>query len=210
MKKMILNIGLMAMFSIPALAESTEDFFYKRGYEMGYNEGFNQGVRMAYEEAKKIMKTYEKEMKAYEIGKFLIVNQNLTFPQVWQEADNEGGLKLRITPSKIERALDVEGLFAKFGEIPIKDVNASDNLELTLEEKNSVNLSRRDSNINDMPQKPNDSIMGNTLQVKNNSKNLEVLKRANVVFSDEGETLNVLFFTEQEKKDFCKNFKICN
>ena len=209
MKKMLLVTSLAATLSLPALAESTEDFFYQRGYEMGYNEGFNHGVKKAYEEAKNIMKKYENELRAYEIGKFLIANQNVTFPQVWQESDDEGGIKLRVTPSKIERAIDVEGLFARCGEIPIREVNPADNLELTLEEKNSVNLSDRDSNINDIPQKPHDSIMTNTLQIQKTSKNLDVLKRANVVFSDEGETYNVLFFTEQEKKDFCKNFKIC-
>ena len=50
MKKMLLVTSLAATLSLPALAESTEDFFYQRGYEMGYNEGFNHGVKKAYEE----------------------------------------------------------------------------------------------------------------------------------------------------------------
>lgn len=48
-----------------------------------------------------------------------------------------------------------------------------------------------------------------TLNVKKTSKNLDVLKRANVVFSDEGDNYNVLFFTKQEKQDFCKQYEIC-
>ena len=192
-----------------AFASSTEDFFYKRGYEMGYNEGFSEGVRRAYEEAKNIMKKYEAELQAYELGKFLIANQNVTFPQVWQESDENGVLKLRVTPSKIERAVDVEGLFAKFGTIPIKPANPADNLELSIQEINSVNLSNRDSNINAIPQNPNAPISTKILQVRKSSKNLEVLKKANVVFSEEDNTYNIVFFTEQEKTDFCKNFQIC-
>ncbi|WP_162776182.1 hypothetical protein, partial [Escherichia coli] len=83
------------------------------------------------------------------------------------------------------------------------------NNELSLDEKNSVNLSFRDNNINELPQSVSSDSNIKTLNIDKTSKNLEILKKSNVVFSDENDRYNVLFFTEEEKKDFCKQFNIC-
>ena len=190
-------------------ANGTEDFFYNRGYEMGYQAGFNKGVEQAFKEAKKVLEKYGSQLKAYEIGKYLIKNQKLTYPQVWQEMDGDGRVVLRITPSQIQKELNIDGLFSSFAEIPQIEQMPLDRLELTTAERNSVNLSIRDSNINEMPQNPSSAINQQTLRIKKSSKNLDILKRANVVFSDEDEGYNVLFFTDTEKRDFCRQFEIC-
>ena len=190
-------------------ANSTEDFFYNRGYEMGYQAGFNKGVEQAFKEAKKVLEKYGSQLKAYEIGKYLIKNQKLTYPQVWQEMDGDGRVVLRITQSQIQKELNIDGLFSSFAEIPQIEQMPLDRLELTTAERNSVNLSIRDSNINEMPQNPSSAINQQTLRIKKSSKNLDILKRANVVFSDEDEGYNVLFFTDTEKRDFCRQFEIC-
>ena len=189
---------------------STEDFFYQRGYEVGYTNGFNDGVRKAMQEAKKMLMSYSDQLKSYEVGKFLIKTQNLTYPQIWQEIDKDGNLKIRIIPSKIEKELSIDELFTKFGKIPQMSSPQELSSRLTLDQQNSVHLNDRDSNINSLPQNvdtPNNKI---TLNIKKTSKNLDILKRANVVFSDEGESYNVLFFTGQEKTDFCQQFGICD
>ncbi|ECP6411379.1 hypothetical protein FUE22_08475, partial [Campylobacter coli] len=188
---------------------STEDFFYQRGYENGYNQGYEQGVKEAFESAKNMLKNYEKELKAYEIGKYLIKNQNLTYPQIWQEIDDKGLVKFRVLPSKIEKEIDIEELFKRFAYIPTRKADFENNLELSTDEKNSVELSYRDSNINFLPQSVSQANDKQTLSILKSSKNLEILKKANVVFSDEGNFYNVLFFTKTEKIDFCNQFKIC-
>ncbi|EJF7467922.1 hypothetical protein M8548_001309 [Campylobacter coli] len=208
-KKIIISIAMISVFSSQIFAANTEDFFYQRGYENGYNKGFEAGVKKAFEEAKNVLVKYKEQLTAYEVGKYLITSRYLTYPEVWQEKTEDGTFKLRVTPSKIERPLDVDELFTKFSNIPITDGTQTPSLELTPEEKNSVYLSNRDSNANDMPQNVDEDIKTTTLSINKTAKNLDVLKKANVVFSDEGNAYNVLFFTPQEKKDFCKSYKIC-
>ena len=199
---------LVMLFSL-SQAVSTEDFFYQRGYEVGYNKGFDEGVRLAFEEAKKVLQKYNEELLTYEVGKYLITSNYLTYPQVWQETNDEGVVKLRVFPSKIERPLNVNELFTKFASIPEKRGLQVPSLELTLEEKNSVVLSDRDNNSNTIPQSVSENIQTINLNITKSAKNLNVLKEANVVFSDEGDTYKVLFFTNGEKQEFCKSYKIC-
>ncbi|MCW1355362.1 hypothetical protein OLQ17_03370 [Campylobacter jejuni] len=208
-KKIIISIAMISVFSSQIFAANTEDFFYQRGYENGYNKGFEAGVKKAFEEAKNVLVKYKEQLTAYEVGKYLITSRYLTYPEVWQEKTEDGTFKLRVTPSKIERPLDVDELFTKFSNIPLTNGTQTPSLELTPEEKNSVYLSNRDSNANDMPQNVDEDIKTTTLSINKTAKNLDVLKKANVVFSDEGNVYNVLFFTPQEKKDFCKSYKIC-
>lgn len=190
-------------------AETMEDFFYKRGYEVGFNEGYKAGVIKAFEEAKQILVRYDNELKAFELGKYLIKAQNLTYPRVYQEKNENNEFKFVITQSEIQKEINVEELFSKFGSLPQIEPNLKQNNELSLDEKNSVYLSFRDNNINDLPQNVSSDSNIKTLNIDKTSKNLEILKKANVVFSDENDRYNVLFFTEEEKKDFCKQFNIC-
>ncbi|WP_086247750.1 hypothetical protein [Campylobacter vicugnae] len=190
-------------------AETMEDFFYKRGYEVGFDEGYKAGVVKAFEEAKQILVRYDNELKAFELGKYLIKAQNLTYPRVYQEKNENNEFKFVITQSEIQKEINVEELFSKFGSLPQIEPNLKQNNELSLDEKNSVYLSFRDNNTNDLPQNVSSDSNIKTLNIDKTSKNLEILKKANVVFSDENDRYNVLFFTEEEKKDFCKQFNIC-
>lgn len=203
---------LIGIIAVPYFmsAATTEDFFYNRGYEAGHNAGFEVGVKMAFEEAKNALRKYEQELQAYEIGKYLIRSSNLTYPQVFQETTEDGTIRLRVTNSKIERMLNVDELFNKFATIPVKPSKDNNPLELSITQKNSVVLSNRDSNTNALPQKVSERTNTQTLSLVKNSKNLEILKKANVVFSDEGGAYNVLFFTETEKNSFCKEYQICS
>lgn len=203
------NVLIMLFLATSLFAVSTEDFFYQRGYENGYNKGFEVGVQKAFEESKKVLERYRDELAMFEIGKYLIRSKYLTFPQVWQETDTSGSIRLRVSPSRLERPLDVDALFTKFSQIPLKSGVETPSLEPSLEEKNSIYLSARDSNANDMAQSVDESIKTKTLNIEKTAGNLNVLKKANVVFSDEGSSYKVLFFTQQEKNQFCNAYKIC-
>lgn len=203
------NVLIMLFLATSLFAVSTEDFFYQRGYENGYNKGFEVGVQKAFEESKKVLERYRDELAMFEIGKYLIRSKYLTFPQVWQETDTSGSIRLRVSPSRLERPLDVDALFTKFSQIPLKSGVETPSLELSLEEKNSIYLSARDSNANDMAQSVDESIKTKTLNIEKTAGNLNVLKKANVVFSDEGSSYKALFFTQQEKNQFCNAYKIC-
>lgn len=192
------------------MAENIEDFFYEKGFEAGWKKGFEAGAAAAFEEAKLALKKYDDDLKAYEIGKYLTVNKNLTYPQVWQESTADGSFKLKVLPSKIEKQINIDELFTRFSNLPLRSPETPTTLQLSANEKNSVYLSSRDNNYNSMPQTPGASGNLKTLSVEKNSKNLDLLKRANVVFSDEGNSYNVLFFTTQEKIDFCQQYRICD
>lgn len=206
MKKIMLSF-LFIFSTLNAI--TTEEFFYQRGYENGYNKGFEVGVKKAFEEAKNVLEKYADELYMFEIGKYLIASKNLTYPQVWQETDQSGVIRLRVSPSRLERPLDVDALLTKFSTIPIKTAIEAPSLELSLEEKNSIYLSARDSNANDMAQNVDEAVKMKTLSVNKTAENLNVLKKANVVFSDEGQSFKILFFTKQEKDEFCSAYKIC-
>lgn len=157
-----------------------------------------------------MLSKYGDSLKSYEIGKYLVRNQNLTYPQVWQEKDSKGGFKLRIVPSEIQRELNVEELFSKFAEIPSVNSSIEDKLELSLAQKNSVYLNNRDSNVNALPQSVNQSTNKHTLFIKKNAKNLEILKRANVVFSDEETPIMCFSLPKQRNKTFAINLRYAN
>lgn len=205
-----LKISAILIFSSSLVfATSTEDFFYQRGYENGYVSGYEKGVQEAFKEAKAMLSKYSDSLKSYEIGKYLIKNQNLTYPQVWQEVGSDGILKLRVLPSEITKELNVESLFSKFATIPTLKESPQTSLSLSVEERNAVLLNARDSNSNHLSQSVKEQANKQTLQIKKSAKNLDILKRANVVFSDEGDFYNVLFFTNTERQDFCRQFEIC-
>lgn len=209
MKKLVMVTIALSSLVGSINAETMEDFFYKRGYEVGFDEGYKAGVVKAFEEAKQILVRYDNELKAFELGKYLIKAQNLTYPRVYQEKNENNEFKFVITQSEIQKEINVEELFSKFGSLPQIEPDLKQNNELSLDEKNSVYLSFRDNNTNDLPQNVSSDSNIKTLNIDKTSKNLEILKKANVVFSDENDRYNVLFFTEEEKKDFCKQFNIC-
>ena len=164
MKTFKITLILSLFFSL-VFADSTEDFFYKRGYENGYANGYQRGVEEAFIEAKAMLSKYADSLRAYELGKYLIKKQNLTYPQVWQEVGQDGLVKLRVMPSEIVKELDVEALFSKFANIPTLKENISDTLSLSLEEQNAIILNNRDSNINHLTQNVSEQANKQTLQI---------------------------------------------
>lgn len=197
-----------ALCSNLLMADTTEDFFFQSGYEQGQKDGFNQGVAAAFKEAKKVLAKYKEEIRAYEIGKYLIREKYLTAPKLYQVID-ERGLRLDISRSIVEKELDVEDIFKKFGTIPVmEDTNMLVNNKQSLDEINSVNVSDRD-NILNLPGEAakNDKII--TISIEKNSQNEEILKNTNTVYSLDDDRFKVMFFSRTEKNNFCNSFKIC-
>ncbi len=217
MKKQIVQCLIAsAVFAsaTPVFAGEAEEFFYQRGYNNGYNSGYDEGVKRGVEIAKETLKRYKANIEAYEVGKYLIESKRLTYPQVWQEL-NDNGVKLVVTPSKIEKELNIDALFDEFGRnIPIK-ASAETTAKIDASEEsdkgdaaNSVYLSDRDSNANALPDHANRSMI--TLAVAKNYKSREVLDKANIVYADRGNDYEAVFFTQEEKNEFCKqNTSLC-
>ncbi len=206
MKKILLS-SLIVSSSI-LFAGDSEDFYYDRGYENGYQKGLLKGQEEAFKDAKKILSAYKDRIKAYEIGKYLIHEKKLTAPQVYQQLDSDGSMKIVVVPSKIQRELNIEDIFKEFDSLPTlyhKQVNSTTK-ESDLNEKNSVYLSNRDTYSEILPDKVDKNFKKSTLKVKKSSKNRNLLNNANIAYVENKYNYEVIFFTKQEKKNFCVQF----
>lgn len=210
MKKLILSTVLCS--SLLFGTNTTEDFFYQSGYEQGQKDGFEQGVKEAFIVAKKVLNEYKEEIRAYEIGKYLLREKYLTAPKIYQTLGTTGDtLQIQVMKSRIEKELNIEDIFAKFGTIPTLKDNASlSTNQRSIDELNSVNIANRD-NILNLPNEAakNDKII--TVSIEKNAKNEELLKNTNAVYSldNDNNRFKVMFFTRTEKDNFCNSFKIC-
>lgn len=206
MKKFLFLITFVFLSTIFA-ANEAEDFFYKRGYEAGYNQGYEAGVAKAMQEAKNVIIKYKDSIKAYEIGKYLIKTKRVTYPQVWQERDSAGGVKITVLPSEIKEELDIDAIFDLYGSFPLKDSEKS--FEIDDVSRNSVYLSYRDNAANSMPSASDREKDINIITLDKTWKNEDILKKANLVYSDDGKSYKVIFFTTKERQDFCQSFGVC-
>ncbi|OCR87753.1 hypothetical protein CFT12S00416_07965 [Campylobacter fetus subsp. testudinum] len=208
MKKLILVIVIISNF---AIANDAEEFFYQRGYETGMQQGYQKGAEAAFNEAKKILEKYKAEIKAYEIGKYLIKSGYLTYPKVWQRVDDDGNLKIEVQASKIVKQLNISEIFDKFNELP--NVPYNENITNPIDvQKNSVYVSERDQSSASVPALAgsNQDIM--YITILKSGKNEEILKKSNLVYSIDTEKnrLKIMFFNRAEKENFCKQVKICD
>ena len=209
MKRLLLAAALCT--TLLNAADTTEDFFYNNGYEQGERDGFKIGVKKTFAESKKIINEYREEIKAYELGKFLIKGKYLTAPKVYQVMNDKGEVTFKIIPSRLQKELNVNDIFAKFGDIPtLKRVDTLAANNISIDERNSVNISSRDEIIN----LPNEADKNNKIlvvSIKKNKKNQEKLKNTNAVYSldKDNNRFKVMFFSRTEKSNFCNSFKIC-
>ncbi|RXI43422.1 hypothetical protein CRU99_07765 [Malaciobacter mytili] len=207
MKKILITTILMSISFL--FAGQSEDFYYDRGYEVGYQKGLLKGQEEAFKDAKKILDAYKDRIKAYEIGKYLIESKRLTAPQVYQERNSKNNsIKIVIIPSEIVKELSIDDIFNEFKDLPtLVTTNQEDKTQTDFNEFNSVYLSKRDSSLKDIPDSASRDIKKTVLKVEKSSNAREILNSANVAYVENNSNYEVLFFTEQEKKEFCTQFK---
>lgn len=206
--KRIVSLLLIATSFI--YAGDSEDFYYERGLEAGYQRGLIKGQEIAFNDAKKILQMYKNQIKAYELGKYLVESKRLTAPQVYQQLEKDGSIKFVILPSKIVNQLNIEEIFEEFKDMPTLASNMLKNKKTTLnaDTANSVHLSSRDDNMNILADKANRDSKKSSLKVKKTRSNQNLLNGANVVYVEDNNYYEVVFFTNEEKKDFCSQFKV--
>lgn len=206
MKKSLI-LAPLAVATLCFASNEAEEFFYQRGLDAGYQQGYEKGVEDALEEAKKILARYKDEIKAYEIGKYLVEKSYITYPKVWQRLDEFGNLKIEIQPSKIEKPLNLSEIFGKFGVLPTNP-NPEKISKDPINSRNSVYSAVRDTTTS-LPSKVDSNRQILTISLEKSSKHEEILKKANLVYSVDKDRLKVLFFNRTEKENFCNQFKIC-
>lgn len=185
--------------------DNGEKFYYDRGFENGWNQGYDLGIQKGIEIAKKVVEKYKDRIRAYEIGKYLIEEKKITYPQIYQIQDpSSGALTIQVTPSHIEQELNIDQIFDIFGTIPTIEQKKDQFLS---QSNNSVVLSPRDGNLDSMPRNPSKNSEIIYMNIKKNSQNEKVLRQANLVYEDHKKVYRVMFFNAKEKKDFCSQFK---
>jgi hypothetical protein len=212
MKKTLLTLIILLTTSL--FAGESEDFYYDRGYENGYQKGLLKGQEEAFNDAKKILFAYKNRIHAYELGKYLIQSKRLTSPQVYQEIDSQGNIKIVIIPSKIKKELNIEEIFEEFKTIPTLSSyqrNTFASKKSDFNELNSVYLSKKDQISDLLPNKVDKNSTKTTLKINKSSSNQDILNSANVAYVENKNNYEIIFFTRQEKRDFCNQFsKFCN
>lgn len=203
------KIIFMSILSALCLhANQIQDYYYNEGYENGFQQGLLKGQEVALESAKKIIERYKARIKSYEIGKYLIANKNLTAPQIYQKI-NGNKFEIIVLPSKIEKELDIEAIFNEFGSVPELEQPSETNTNTNI--LNSIVLQEKDLyNNKGILSKPSEKTSTNKLTLKKNSKTKEILQSANVSFVETKNNFEVIFFTKEERKEFCESFKVCN
>jgi len=209
MKKIILGISLLAASFL--YAGESEDFYYDRGYENGYQKGLIKGQMEAFSDAKRILQEYKERIKAYELGKYLVQKQRLTAPQVYQELDSNGNMKIVVIPSRIQKELNIDEIFEEFGSLPRLSHGIKKQLSNTgkkdFNELNSVYLANRDNISDILPNKASKNSTKSVLRISKSSSNRDILNSANVAYVENKYNYEVIFFTKQEKLEFCTEFK---
>lgn len=204
----IIIMGILS--SVCLYANQIQDYYYNEGYENGFQQGLLKGQEIALENAKKIIERYKARIKSYELGKYLIANKNLTAPQVYQKI-NGNKFEIIVLPSKIEKELDIEAIFNEFGSFPELETSETSEKINNNNILNSITLQEKDLyNNKGILAKPSEKSSTSKLTLKKSSKTREMLQSANVSFVETKNNFEVIFFTKEERNEFCKSFKICN
>ena len=206
MKKSIL-ILISGLISSVLSAGEAETFFYEQGFQKGKNIYYEKGVNDGIALAKEVLQKYINDIQAYDVGKYLVKNKHLTYPQVWQKKEGDNIL-LVVTKARLQEEINIEALFEQFGgEIPKAPMNSlTENIEL---KNDSVYLASRDyaKYLPDNSSRDNEII---TLEVEKSYENRTILDKSNFVYQDDNDKYKIMFFSRQEKHDFCLEFsQVC-
>lgn len=105
---LLLSIVVMGTTAINAKQMSTDElekFFYNKGYADAKNTHYEKGYAdgLSYAEAK--LKEYTTKIKAYEMGKYLMSKNKISYPKVYQTLDANGNVRVVIDGCKIQSEL---------------------------------------------------------------------------------------------------------
>jgi len=96
-------------FVVWAGAVSTpEEFFYQKGYQEGFQKGkqigYIEGYKQAIRDFKKVLAMYRKDLEALEAGKYLMEEEQITYPRIVKTPDG----RIKIIGCRFEslRSLD--------------------------------------------------------------------------------------------------------
>ena len=116
-----------------------------------------------------------------------------------------------VIPSRIQKELNIDEIFEEFGSLPRLSHGIKKQLSNTgkkdFNELNSVYLANRDNISDILPNKASKNSTKSVLRISKSSSNRDILNSANVAYVENKYNYEVIFFTKQEKLEFCSEFK---
>lgn len=191
-----------------------DEFNKERQIQEAYNKGMREGIFKGHDQAVSIItKEYLPYIKRLEAGKYAVRKGYITPPEVMVLQGSDGTLSYRTTGCKIEKELDVNDIFKKFGSsVVISNSSAMSVNEKTADQSaadESYRISYRDSvSIPTMRPGSQSEIM--TKNISKTAANKLVLDEYNIRYSEIDGGYVASFATKEEMEGFCGQFRICS
>lgn len=198
------------------LTQSEEDFNKERLIKEAHDKGVKEGISRGFDQAKNIIiKEYLPYIKRLEAGKYAMRKGNITPPEVMIYQSNDGTLSYKTTGCKIEKELNVDEIFKRFGDSVVVKSESSTILNKQGEAMSgSVNadsyfVSERDAVVNTPTRSaaPADIVFQN---IEKTDANKLVLDQYNITYSEKDGSYVAVFNGNAEMNGFCDQFKICS
>lgn len=196
------------------ISTAEDEFNRERQIKEAYNKGMREGISKGHDQAVSIItKEYLPYIKRLEAGKYAVRKGYITPPEVMIFQAQDGTLSYRTTGCKIEKELDVNEIFKKFGSsVVISSSSSKFSDDKTVEASipdESYRISYRDSvSIPTMRPGSQSEIM--TKNISKTAANKLVLDEYNIRYSEIDGEYVASFATKEEMEGFCGQFRICS
>lgn len=197
------------------LAQSEEDFNKERLIKEAHDKGVKEGIGRGFDKAKNIIiNEYLPYIKRLEAGKYAMRKGNITPPEVMVYQSNDGTLSYKTTGCKIEKELNVDEIFKRFGEsVVVKSESPAAQNKQGETISGSLNadsyfVSERDASVAAPARSaaPADIVFQT---IEKTDANKLVLDQYNITYSEKDGNYVAVFNGEAEMNGFCDQFKIC-
>lgn len=187
-------------------------FEMERKIKEARRDGVKEGVAIGFSKAQKIIvDEYYPYIKRLEAGKYAMRKGYITPPEIMVFQTKNGTLDYRATGCRIEKELDVNEIFKKFGSSVVSDVNEKirENSDPSKkEDSESYSIVTRDE-IQSSISKTTAAHTSVSRAVTASEANRILLDQYNIRFIEKEGEFKISFESVDEMNGFCSQFKIC-
>ena len=188
-----------------------EEFTKERQLKDAYEKGLKEGVAKGHDQAINIItKEYLPYIKRLEAGKYAMRKGFITPPEVMVFQNTDGTLSYKTTGCKIEKELDINDIFKRFGESVLVNGSTASKEEVSQISgtSDSYFISERDTASTGIQR--SGSQIGNVIKsIEKTAANKIVLDEYNIRYTEKDGLYLATFSTQEETDGFCGQFHIC-
>jgi len=193
-----------------AVSSVEAQFEMERKIKEARREGVKEGITIGFTKAQKIVvDEYLPYIKRLEAGKYAMRKGYITPPEVMVFQTKNGTLDYRATGCRIEKELDVNEIFKKFGSSVVMEKNLEESSSFGVkEDSESYHIVSRDE-IQGSISKTTAAHTSVARAVTASEANRILLEQYNIRFVEKEGEFKVSFESVEEMQGFCSQFKIC-